>query len=534
MRGNSPMKVAVAATAIALFAAGCQSAAPTTPSGPKGGSLRIFATEPASLLPGEGNDSPSIAVLRQVYSMLVQFDAKTGAVQNLVADSIESSDNKTWTIKLKKGFKFDNGEDVTSDSFIDSWNWTAYGPNAAVNANFFSHIDGYNDLQAASKDVQPKAKTMSGLKKTDDSTFTVTLDSPFVGFPATVGYPGFAPMAKACLADTKACKEKPIGNGRYKIDDKWKHNVEVKLLRNDSFPGEKGKAAELIYRIYDKNTTGYADFQSGELDIFGNIPPAQYKDAVAQYKDTVFEKPSNSFTYVGFPLYDPRFTDVRVRQAISLAVDRQAIIDKIFFGRFSAAEGYVSPNFEGARKGACDVCKLDVAKAKALLAAAGGWKGGKLTLWANAGAGHEEWLTVFGDQIKANLGIDYEINATLQFPQYLQTATDKKFTGLFRLGWGPDYPVLETYLAPLYGSTGSSNNSGYKNPAFDDFVNKGNGAKTLADGIKFYQQAEDLVIKDVPVVALWFGKDTIFYSKNVKGIAYNTVIGIEYQNIEVK
>ena len=205
MRGNSPMKMAVAATAIALFAAGCQSGTPSTPSGPKGGTLRIFATEPASLLPGEGNDSPSIAVLRQIYAGLVSFDAKTGAVQNNIAQSIESADNTTWTIKLKNGYKFDNGEDVTADSFIDSWNWTSYGPNAAVNSNFFSHIVGYADLQAPSKDVQPKAKTMSGLKKTDDSTFTVQLDSPFVGFPATLGYPGFSPMAKACHEDTKAC-----------------------------------------------------------------------------------------------------------------------------------------------------------------------------------------------------------------------------------------------------------------------------------------------------------------------------------------
>src|SRR4029450_11446833 len=111
MRENSPMKVAVATTAIARFAAGCNSSPPSTPSGPKGGTLRIFATEPASLLPGEGNDSPSIAVLRQVYAGLVQFDAKTGAVQYLIADSIESADNLTWTIKLKKGNKFDNGED---------------------------------------------------------------------------------------------------------------------------------------------------------------------------------------------------------------------------------------------------------------------------------------------------------------------------------------------------------------------------------------------------------------------------------------
>ncbi|WP_117214348.1 peptide ABC transporter substrate-binding protein [Allorhizocola rhizosphaerae] len=539
MRGKFPMKVAVGATAIALFAAGCQSGSePEAPS--DGGTLRVFATEPAGLMTG-ANDSPSIQVLRQLYAGLVDFDAKTGAVKNQLAESIESTDNTTWTVKLKKGYKFDNGEDVTADSFIDAWNWVAYGPNAQPNSYFMSHIIGYADTQSEDPDgdgpqkaPEPKSKTMSGLKKVDESTFTVTLDRAFVGFPATVGYAGFYPMAKACLADTKKCNETPIGNGRYKMDGSWKHNVEVKVVRSDSWKGEKGKVGSIVYKIYDKNTTGYADYEAGELDIFDNVPPAKYKDATSLYKDTLFEQASNSFTYLGFPMYDTRFQNVKLRQALSLAIDRQQIIDKIFFGRFRAAEGFVSPNFQGGnRPGNCANCKYDPTKAKALLAEAGGWPGGKLVIWANAGAGHEEWTAVVGDQLKANLGIDYEINATLQFPQYLQTADDKKFTGLFRLGWNPDYPVLETYLAPLYGTGGSSNNSSYANKEFDDFVQKGNAAKTIDEAIKFYQQAEDILVRDLPVLPMWFGKATVLYSKNVKGIPYNTISGVELQNVEL-
>lgn len=538
MRGISPMKVAVAATAIALFASGCQSS--TEPEAPSdGGTLRVFATEPAGLLTGQ-NDSPSIAILRQILAGLVEFDAKTGAVKMNLAQSIESTDNTTWTIKIKPNYKFENGEAVTADSFIDAWNWVAYGPNAAPNSYFMSHIIGYGDTQSTDPDgtgpqkaPDPKSKTMSGLKKVDDSTFTVTLDKPFVGFPATVGYPGFFPMAKACLADTKACNEKQIANGRYKMEGSWKHNVEVKVVRNDAWTGEKGKSASIQYRIYDKNTTGYADYQAGELDLFDNLPPANYKDAVAAYKDTLFEQASNTFTYVGFPLYDKRFQNVKIRQAISLAIDRQQVIDKIFFGRFRAAEGFVSPNFQGARAGLCTFCKYDPAKAKSLLTEAGGWTGGDLELWANAGAGHGEWLSAVGDMLKANLGITYKLNETLQFPQYLETANSKKFTGMFRLGWNPDYPVLETYLFPLYGTNASSNNAGYTNPAFDDLVSKGNGAKTLDEGIKFYQQAEDILVNDLPVVPMWFGKATVLYSKDVKGIPYNTITGVELHNIDL-
>jgi peptide/nickel transport system substrate-binding protein len=534
------MKVAVAATAIALFAAGCQTA--TEPEAPvAGGTIRVGASEPAGVSPAF-DDSPSIAIVRTIYVGLVTNDNKDGKVVNQIAESITSSDNKVWTVKLKNNFKFHNGEPVNAESFINAWNYVAYGPNAAPNAPFFGSIEGWKDLQSEDPDgeegpqkaPEPKSKTMSGLKKIDDFSFTVTLGAPFVGWPATVGYSGFFPMAKACLADMKACVETPIGNGPYKMEGAVRHNVGVTVVKNADYVGTKGKADKIEFKIYDKIDTGYADFEAGELDIWDGVPPAKYKEAKGKYGERLFEAASNTFTYVGLPLYNDNFKDVKIRQALSLAIDRQAIIDAVFDGRFNAAQGVVSPNFEGYRPGACANCKYDAAKAKSLLTEAGGWKGGKIVLWANAGAGHEKWLQAVGDGWKKDLGIDYELKVDLQFPAYLATGDAKKFTGPFRLGWGPDYAFLETYLTPLYSTTGSSNNSAFSNAEFDKLISDAAGAKSISDGIKAYNQAEDIVLREMPVIPMWFSKTANVRSENVKDYVFNKVHGTVYTQITLK
>jgi ABC-type oligopeptide transport system substrate-binding subunit len=546
MRGRTPFRLAVGIGAVALLAAGCTStpAATPDPNADAGGELRIYASEPAFLVPTAADDDPAIQVIRQVYRGLVKYNGETGAAENDMAESITSTDNITWTIKIKSGYKFTNGEAVNSDAFIRGWNYTAYGPNAQNNAYFMSRIEGIDDVTSGKdpdgdgplKAPDPAAKELSGLKKVDDTTFTVKLVEPFSGFPATIGYSGFFPVAKACLDNFDACNETPIGNGPYKIDGSWKHDDSITLVKNPDYAGDdKGKADKLTYKIYADVGAGYDAFTAGDLDVMYTIPPAKYKDAKSTLGDRLFEQPSNNFTYLEFPLYDPAFQNKKLRQAFSLAIDRKAIIDAVFDGRFSPAEGVVSPLFDGYRPNACANCKTDVTKAKQLLAEAGGWPAGKkLALWANAGAGHDKWLQAVGDQLKAALNIDYELKINLQFAQYLETKGNHGFDGPARAGWGPDYPVLETYLAPLYGTKGSSNDSTYSNTKFDDLIKQGNGAKTPADGIKFYQQAEDIIVDDLPVVPMWFGKITAVYGEGVNKFVFNNISGVSYGEITLK
>jgi ABC-type transport system substrate-binding protein len=538
------LKVAVAATAIALFASGCSGGdgdGEGTATDQSGGELRVYDSEPAFLLPSAADDEPSIYVIRQLYRGLVKYNAETGAPENDLAESVESTDQKLWTIKIKSGYTFENGEPVNSDAFIRAWNFAAYSPNAQNNAYFMGRIAGIDDVSSTDPDddgpkpaPEPKAKELSGLKKVDDLTFTVELTEPFSGFPAQIGYSGFFPMAQACVDDHEACNEKPIGNGPYKIEGTWEHNVGITLARSDTFAGEKGKPDKILYRIYAEVDAAYAAFQAGELDVLYTLPPARYKEAKSTFGDRMYERPSDSFTYVGLPVYQDEFKDKRIRQALSLSIDRQGIIDAVFDGRFSPATGFVSSGFEGYREGTCKYCTQDVAKAKQLLQEAGGWKGGKLQLWANAGAGHEQWLQAVGDQIKAALGIDYELKVNLQFPEYLATGDAKKFTGPFRLGWGPDYPYIESYLQPLYGTDAGNNSSGYSNPEVDKFITEGDSAATMSDGIASYQKAEDIIGEELPVIPMWFGKVAAVYSDNVETFVWNAISDADYGQMTMK
>ncbi|HEX5595090.1 MAG TPA: ABC transporter substrate-binding protein [Micromonosporaceae bacterium] len=540
MRGKT-LKVAVVATAAAMFATACGGGGSSSDGDKSGGVLRVYNAEPAFLVPTAGDDEPSIYVIRQLYRGLVRYN-QDGAPENDLAESIESSDQKLWTIKLKSGYKFDNDEPVDADAFIRAWNYAAYSPNAQNNGPFMSRIVGYEDVTSEDPDgdgpekaPEPKAKEMSGLKKVDDLTFTVELTAPFSGFPTTIGYSGFFPVAKACLDDFAACNEAPIGNGPYKIEGKWQHDVGITLARSDSYGGkDKGKPDKIEYKIFADIGAAYAAFQSGELDVMYTIPPERFKEAKATYGDRMFELAGDSYTYLGLPTYVESLKDKRIRQALSLAIDRQSIIDAVYDGRFIPATGAVAPGFDGARENACQYCKQDVDKAKALLAEAGGWKGGKVALWANAGAGHDKWLQAVGDQWKQHLGIDYELKVNLQFAEYLDTADQGKFTGPYRLGWGPDYPFLETFLAPLYRTASSSNNSKYTNPAFDELLAKGDAASSLEEAIKFYQEAEDIILEELPAIPMWWKKEAAIYSENVENFVWNPVSDASYGEMTMK
>ncbi|MQA25636.1 MAG: ABC transporter substrate-binding protein, partial [Micromonosporaceae bacterium] len=305
MRGLKSMRLVAIGVVAALFASACGGGGGTeTPEG--GGELKAYLGEPEHLIPGNTNETQGGTVLRNLYSGLIKYDAD-GKPTNEIAESIESDDQTVWTIKLKKGYKFHNDEPVNADSFINAWNFVAYGPNANGNSYFMDRIEGYEDLQAAKEGEEPKAKEMTGLSKVDDYTFEVTLKEPFQAFNMMVGYTAFYPMAKECLDDVKACEESPIGNGPFKMDGKWEHDKIIKTVRNDDYAGTKAKLDKLTFNIFKDEDSGWAALQSGEVDVMTTIPAANVGEARTSYGDRLIEEPNSTFTYLGFPTYDKKF-----------------------------------------------------------------------------------------------------------------------------------------------------------------------------------------------------------------------------------
>jgi len=458
-------------------------------------------------------------VIGAVFTGLLTIDPETSEQVLGVAASIESPDSKVWTVKLKEGWKFHNGEPVDADSFVRAWNYAAYGPNATETGFFLSAIDGYDDLQGN----KPKAKEMSGLKAVDDTTIEITLSESFSQWPFKMSFtPAFAPMAQECLDDLKACNEEPIGNGPYQMAEPWKHNQSITLAKYAEYQGDNaGNADEIELQISANLSTSFREWQAGNLDI--TVPdPTQIPQAQGLAGDRFVQSDNGAFYYMGMPLYVKEFQDPKIRQALSLAIDRDTIVDKVFQGTRTPAQDVISPFVPGARTDACDLCRYDPEEAKRLYDEAGGIPGDTVTISFNNDGGHEQWIQAVANGWRNDLGLDYTLKAQPSAP-YFEAISNESQTGPYRSGWVPDYPSPENYLDPLYGS-GEAAGTGWSGPAHDEFlelIDEGGAAPTPEEGISAYQAAADVVLEELPVIPLWMGLESYVYSENVDNVIYD-------------
>ncbi|MDT4990222.1 MAG: oligopeptide transport system substrate-binding protein [Actinoplanes sp.] len=541
MFGNSPWKMAVSATVIALSAAGC-SGTGSDDNADYTNSAIIGIVEPQHLLPSNTTDAYGGEVLESLFYPLVEFDEAKQPVER-AAQSITSPDNKVWTVKLKKDFTFSNGEPVTSDNYLNAWNYAAYGPNAQDGSYYFERIEGYADLQSKDPDgagpakaATPKTATMSGLKKIDDLTFQITLSAPFAGWKSVIAYTVFLPLPDAAFTSPGVIKDgyeqAPIGNGPFKMKGSWEHDNQIQVVRRDDFKGTRPKVAGVIWKIYQDQQSEYADLVAGNVDVQTTIPIESLASAPGDLGERFQKSPNSSFQFVGFPTYQTEFSNPDVRKAISMAVDRKEMTSQIFLDSQTPATSFVSPAVNGYRADVCGAaCKYEPAKAKALYQRAGGPSA--LSIAYNADGPHKAWVDAMCNQIRASLGVQCNGAPQAKFSDLLTKAENKQPVGMLRLGWLMDYPLMESYLGPLYSTNGSANYWGYSSPAFDNLVTEGDAAKTPADSIKKWQQAEDLLAEDMPVIPLRFGQNVYGYSERASNVSVDLFQQVDIYKIEI-
>ncbi|GAA1872343.1 peptide ABC transporter substrate-binding protein [Asanoa iriomotensis] len=508
------------------------------------GVVSIQIAEPQHMTPSNSNDASGIQVLSALFAPLVNYDDNFKPVPD-AATSIESKDHKVWTIKLKDGYTFHNGEKVTSQNYIDAWNYAAYGPNAQNNGFFFSRIAGYGATQQESdpdgpegpeKPPAPRAKTMSGLKKVDDLTFQVTLSQPFTEFETILGYSAFYPLPKAAFASEGVLKEDfesaPIGNGPFMMNGKWEHDAKVEVAKYDAYPGTKPKVGGVEFRIYLQPSAAYADVLSDNLDVIPQIPTESIPTAPDDLGDRFQRSSASQFQFLAFPTFEQDFANPQVRKAISKAIDRDEIVRSVFKGSQQSARSFVSPVVAGYRENACgDACEYDPKAAKTLYDQAGGPK--KIQLSYNADGPHKDWIDATCNQLNANLGVQCTTVPEAKIADLLNKVEEKQNVGIFRLGWIMDYPSMESYLGPLYTTTGSSNYYGYSNTEFDKLVQEGSAAETPEKSIEKYQQAEDILARDLPVIPLRFAQNNYGFSTRVQNVVVDLFSRIDLNQIEV-
>jgi oligopeptide transport system substrate-binding protein len=491
--------------------------------------ILVLGSEPQHpFLPANTNETGGNRVMTMLFRGLVNFDAE-GKPFNEVAQSIDTTDSQTYTVKLKPGWKFSNGEAVNAKSFVDAWNFGALIDNAQLNANFFDPIDGYAEVHPESDEGKPPAKatakTMKGLTVVDDLSFTIKLATPQNSFPLRLAYTAFYPMPQSAYKDTKAFGESPIGNGPYVMDGKWEHNVKIKVKKNADYKGsDPAKNVGITVKIYTDNSAGYLDLLANNLDVTDAITENNLASFKTDLGDRAINQPAGISQSFSFPLYQPEWKGEnakKIRQAISMAIDRKSITDKIFFNTRTPATDFTSPVVQGYSKDVCgEACTFDPVKAKALLAAAGGFTG-KLEIAYNADGGHKGWVEATCNSIKNTLKIDCVGKSYPNFKALRDPITRKVMKSEFRTGWVMDYPGMDNFLTGIYKTGAGSNDSTYANPEFDALLKKGDNAKTVEASIPFYQDSEKLLARDMPAIPLWYSNVTGGYSTKVSNVKFD-------------
>jgi oligopeptide transport system substrate-binding protein len=499
--------------------------------GKPGGTFRLSIVEPVSIDPWNAQESEGILVSKNLFDTLVTVDAN-GHVKKLLAQSYTANPTCTdWTFTLKPNQKFSNGEPLDAESIKRGMTRAALGSAASAVAYHMANVVGFDALQA-SKATDPTTVNFTGVTATGD-TLKVALTAPDCEFDLKTAQPVFSPVPpEAGAATNTKFNNEPIGNGPFKMAQPWQHDKSITLVRNDNYTdGPKALLNGVDITINDGSSGSYEDkgFTNGNFD-YARVAPDDLKAFAAKYHTD--DPTTNAFikdvaygvTYLMPMVNNKPMNSVAGREAVSYAIDRDAIITGILKNSVTKATSLVPTPFETQgtfQPGICASCvKQDVTKAKALALQAGLPPGTKINLQYWTGAGLDGWSQAIAGELKDELGWTVNIQA-LPFKTVIQNMSNPASTGLFTSIWGADYPTSWAILYPLLATEPADNpgaNGGrYSNKKFDALLAAGQAESDTAKRVADYRQAEQVAIgQDLAVIPLWYQTEyRVFNSKFV-------------------
>ena len=459
--------------------------------------------DPDSLDPANAESNPSEAVNRMIFENLVKFDVKLNLVPGLAEKWEQAKDGMSWTFFLRKGVKFHDG--------------TAFNAEAAK--YFFDRMIGPEKPSRAGL----YAPLVDSTTVVDEYTVKVNMKAPFAFLLNNIAHSAsgiVSPTAHKAMG--KDIARKPVGTGPFKFVE-WVHGDHLTLVPNDGYWGGKPKLEKIIVKTVKEESARVMMLQSGDAQLAVRLPsedlPRLEKDAKIQLDSTETLR----VLYIGFNCAKKPFNDERVRQAFNLAMDRESIAKNIYQGRAQPASNIVAPLTTGYFP--LPPYSYDPEKAKKLLAEAGYPNGLKAKFISPQGRYPKDFeMAQALQQQWKKAGIDVSLD-TMEWAAYLAATrkpADQTDVEVFLLGWAPSSAEARWILYPLYGTDQwvpkGNNRLFYSNKEFDDYVEKLTKATDKAERDKYLKLAQELLYKEVPQLPILVTKETIGYSKKLKGV----------------
>ena len=456
-----------------------------------------------------------------IFDRLVDVEVGTDGNSKIVPSLAESwdisDDGLEYTFHLRQGVKFHNGNDFTAEDVAYTFHrmLTVEG---GVNTEFIDQIKGADELLAGETD------TLEGVEVVDDYTIKVTLKEPFAGFLASISSPGVS------IYDSEATEAAgdqfgmdpavTVGTGPFEFSS-WSFNNQLVLTRNEDYwKGASGLPGVVIKIIPDTETQSMM-FESGELDILDLDYAADSVDRFTEtYPDQIVQGPRVGIVYFTMNFNKEPFQDVRVRKAVQMSIDRQAILDALYGGRGQVEQGIFPHGLIGFNPDQEEI-KYDPEAAKALLAEAGYADGFDMEIAADSSASDTMTmaLEIVSDQL-AEVGIRAEIK-NYDESTWLETRKSGEL-GSFMSTWSADYNDPDNFIYPFFGNEEKTRirSINYPDTEVMERVAKARTIVNENERLAEYKALEEKIIHEDAAWVPMFSRLHLFaVSKRVQGFA---------------
>jgi len=485
--------------------------------------VRGNGTEVATIDPHKSQGVPESHVIRDLLEGLVTQDADGNLLPG-AADSWETSDNQTYTFHLRKDAKWSNGDPVTADDFVYSFQ-RLVDPNTASPYSWYME---YTKMKNAKAIIAGKAdKGTLGIKAADDHTLVVELESPVPYFVMMMGHQSTSPVHKATVekyGDQWTKPENFVGNGAYVLDQ-WVVNERLTLKRNENYwDNDKTVINKVSFLPIENQVAEMNRFLSGEIDITNEIPLEHYKRLTKEYPESVSVVGNLCTYYYLFNTKVAPFDDVRVRKAISYTIDRNIVANAIM-GQGQKPAYFLTPEitagFEPEMPAYGKMTQKERnAEAQRLLAEAGYGEDNplKFSLLYNTSENHKKVAVALGSMWKKSLGVNVTLE-NQEWKTYLSTKDSGDFQ-VARAGWCGDYNEASSFLT-LMKSGNTTGGIHYDSKAYDALMEKAITSKSEEERTALYAEAEKLMANDMPLAPIYQYVKSRLLSEKVGGFPAN-------------
>jgi len=467
--------------------------------------VRHIKDEPASLDPLKAVGLPEIQVIRDLFEGLTNQDAQ-GKIVPGVAQSWSSSDNKTWVFTLRNNARWSNGDPVTAQDFVYSWQRLVDPKNSSAFA-WFAGLSGIENAAVITKGEMTPDKL--GVVAQGKNQLKVTLDRPVPWFPALVANVALFPVPQKIIAqegDGWTAPGKLVGNGAYQLSERVV-NEKIVLTRNPHYWDDAHSVlTKVTFVPINEESSATKRYRSNDIDITESFPKNMYALLKKTLPGEVYTPDQLGTYYYAFNTQKGPTADVRVRKALTWSIDRKVIAEKVL-GTGEKPAWHFTPDVTAGFKPLPtfmqqhDQNALN-AQAKSLLAAAGYGpaKPLKLKLLYNTSESHQKIAIAVASMWKKNLGVDVMLE-NQEWKTYIDSRNSGNFD-VIRASWVGDYNEPSTFLN-LLTSGNSSNIARFTNADYDAVIAKASRETSDQARNSDYNRAEQILAEQAPIAPIY-------------------------------